>query len=225
MSAPAASPSKGGTTFLWVLGAFAGFAILFSIFQGLFGREGRTDPRAADRSAFRAEVEKAQGPIVAKMGLNEPASRDALFKKAIDTLNGRKVGVSAQLVPGSPTQLKQAAAGAAAPAPAAPGAAPAPAAPGAAPAPAAPATAPAPAAPRVAPAPAAPVIAPTPAAPAAAPAPVAPAAAPTPAATPAPAVPPTPAPAPAAPATTPAPAAPQTPPQPAPASAPAPRAP
>ncbi|HYF36904.1 MAG TPA: hypothetical protein VD994_16525 [Prosthecobacter sp.] len=154
-----ATTSKTGATFLWVLGAFASFAVLFLIIQAFVGERGYVDPRADTRSAQREEVAQAQLGILAKMGLQDSAKREALFASTIKTLEAKKPGVSTQLVPGSPTQLKQAAAAAAAtpaPAPAAPAApgAPAPAVPAApsAPAPAAPA----PAAPSAGPAPATP---------------------------------------------------------------------
>lgn len=125
-----ATTSKTGATFLWVLGAFVIFAVLFIIIQALFGNFKHEDPRAESRQAQREEVAKAQNDIVAKMGLKDPAKKDALFTKAIASLGAKKAGVSTQVVPGSPTQLKQAAAAAAAtpaPAPVTPPAAPAPA--------------------------------------------------------------------------------------------------
>ena len=59
------------------------------------------------------------------MGLKDAAKKAEVFTKALTTLKAKPVAASPQVVPGSPTQLKQAAAPAAAPAPAAPPAAPA----------------------------------------------------------------------------------------------------
>jgi hypothetical protein len=161
-----ATPSKAGATFLWVLAAFASFAVLFYLIQSLFATQGAEDPRIPERLANKEEITKAQNEILNNMGLNDSSKKAAIYTKALESLKAKPEGVSTQLVPGSPTQLRLAAA----PAPAAPApAAEAPAAP--APAAEAPAT-PAPAAPAPAtPAPAPATPAPTPAVPAATPAP------------------------------------------------------
>ncbi len=135
MSQPDPS-KKAGATFVWVLGAFAGFAVLFVLIQSLSDSKAGFDPRAQERSDNTAEILKAQNENIAKLGLNDDAKKKAVFEKTIAELGAKKAGVSTQVVPGSPTQLKQAAASVPAPA------APAPAAPSAA-APASPATAPA----------------------------------------------------------------------------------
>jgi len=147
MSQPDPS-KKAGATFTWVLGAFAGFAVLFVLIQALSDSKQGFDPRAKERSDNTAEILKAQTDNIVKLGLNDPAKKQALFDKSLKTLAAKKQVTSTQVVPGSPTQLKQAAA-APAPAPAAPApGAPAPAAASATPVPAAPAApAPAPAAP------------------------------------------------------------------------------
>lgn len=125
MSFPA-NTSKSGATFLWVLGAFASFAVLFLVIQTLGGRQAEVDPRAPERLANTAEITKAQTELVTKMGLKDAAKKDAIFTKALEVIQSRKPAVSTQVVPGSPTQLKQAAAAAVvAPAPAAAPAAPA----------------------------------------------------------------------------------------------------
>ncbi len=195
---------KAGATFTWVLGAFAGFAVLFIALQAFSDSKQGFDPRAQERSDNTAEILAAQTKSIAALGFNDAEKKQAVFEKTVTELAAKKSGVSTQVVPGSPTQLKQAAASAA-PAPAA-----APAAPGAPPVPAA--VTPAPAAPTPppppAPAPPAPPPVPAPATPAPPPAP-APAPPPVPSfTTPAPPV-PAPAPVPAAPA--PAPAAPVSP--------------
>ena len=121
MSAAATSP-KTGSPFLWVLGAFASFAVLLAFFLNL-AKPGEVDPRAPERLANTAEIVKAQTELVAKMGLNDAAKKGQIFDKTLELLKSRKPAPSTQVVPGSPTQLKQAAAPAA---PAAPAAAPTP---------------------------------------------------------------------------------------------------
>ncbi len=120
-----ANTSKSGTTFLWVLGAFASFAVLFLVIQTLGAKKVEIDPRSPERLANTVEIAKAQTDLIAKMGLNDAAKKDAVYTKALEVLQSRKPAVSTQVVPGSPTQLKQAAAAAPAPAPAATPAAPA----------------------------------------------------------------------------------------------------
>lgn len=115
------SPSKAGATFTWVLGAFASFAVLFWLIQTVFAKPGDRDPRAPERLANRAEIDGAQAELLGKLGLEDPARKAALFDKALTALKARPQGASQQVVPGSPTQLKQAAAEAP---PAAPAAAP-----------------------------------------------------------------------------------------------------
>jgi hypothetical protein len=111
MSAPVI-PSKSGSTFFWVLAAFASFAMLFLIIQTLAAKPGAEDPRAPERIANQAEIFKAQSEIIAKMGLNDATQKSAIFDKALTVLSSRKPTASTQVVPGSPTQIKQAAAAA-----------------------------------------------------------------------------------------------------------------
>ena len=172
--------SSKGATFTFVLGIFAGFAILLAAIQALFGDPTLNDPREEERLKFKDEIAAAQTPLLDAMGLKDKSRTADLLEKTAEVLKAKTPKASTMLVPGSPTQMKQMAA----PPPAAAPAAPAPAS--------KPATAPAPAPATPAPAPATP--APAPATPA--PAPATPAPAP---ATPAPA-PATPAPAPATPA-------------------------
>ena len=115
MSQPEPS-KKAGATFLWVLGAFAGFAVLFSFFQAFADPKLGEDPRAAERLANTAEIAKLQSENSAKLGFDDAAKKQAVFKKALADLGSKKPAVSTQVVPGSPTQLKQAAAAATAPA-------------------------------------------------------------------------------------------------------------
>ncbi len=118
-----ATSSKAGATFLWVLGAFASFAVLFYLIQTVFAKPGAVDPRAPERLANKEEIFKAQAELVSKMGLNDAAKKTAIFNKTLELLKAKPAAVSTQVVPGSPTQLKQAAAPAPAPA-AAPAATP-----------------------------------------------------------------------------------------------------
>lgn len=123
----AASPTKTGATFLWVLGAFTGFAVLLAIFLNV-RKPAEVDPRIPERLANKEEITKAQSENIAKLGFNDAAKKGVAFDKTVELLKTRKAAASTQVVPGSPTQLKQAAAAAA------PAAAPAPAAPAPAPA-------------------------------------------------------------------------------------------
>ena len=125
-------PKKAGATFLWVLGAFAGFAVLFSLIQAGFGTTTLEDPRAADRLAAREEIVAAQEANLTALGLRDESKKRATIQKTLAVLKAKAPAASTAIVPGSPTQLKQqAAAAAAAPAPAE---TPAPAVPAAAPA-------------------------------------------------------------------------------------------
>jgi hypothetical protein len=125
MSQPDPS-KKAGATFTWVLGAFAGFAVLFIFIQSITDSKQGFDPREQERRDNTAEILKAQAENIAKLGLNDEAKKTAVFEKTVAALAAKKTGVSTQVVPGSPTQLKQAAAAAPAPAaPAAPASAPA----------------------------------------------------------------------------------------------------
>jgi hypothetical protein len=119
-------PQKAGATFLWVLGAFAGFAVLFSVLQSTVSTP--EDPRVPERLAAKEEITKLQDANLTAMGLKDAAKKAEVFNKALTALKAKPVGASTQVVPGSPTQLKQAAAAAPPPLlppPAAPPAAPA----------------------------------------------------------------------------------------------------
>jgi hypothetical protein len=111
--------SKNAPGFVWLLGAFAGFAVLAAVLQSLFSAE-RSDPRAAERLANWAEISAAQQANLQKMGLEQGKSSAALAK-GLSLVSALAPAKSNMVVPGSPTQLKQAATAApAAPAPAAP---------------------------------------------------------------------------------------------------------
>jgi hypothetical protein len=100
--------------FVWILAAFAAFGVLTTLLQSRFGNV-ISDPAAAGRLATKEEVLAAQTTMVAKMNLVQGKSSEAL-SKAVDTIKAMKPKTSTMLVPGSPTQLKQAAAAPAAPA-------------------------------------------------------------------------------------------------------------
>ena len=109
---PPAIHSKSGSSFFWVLAAFASFAVLFVIIQTLAAKPGAEDPRAPERIANSAEIMKAQSEIIANMGLNDATRKTSIFDKTLAVLGSRKPSTSTQVVPGSPTQMKQAAASA-----------------------------------------------------------------------------------------------------------------
>ena len=115
----AATSQKSSSQFLWVLGAFAIFAVLLAFFLNLAERA-EEDPRASERLANTAEIVKAQTELIAKMGLTDATKKERVFNETLELLKARKPSPSTQVVPGSPTQLKQAAASVPAAAPAAP---------------------------------------------------------------------------------------------------------
>jgi hypothetical protein len=121
--------SSKGATFTFVLGIFAGFAVLLAALQALFGDPTLNDPREEERLKFKDEITAAQAPLLEKMGLKDKSRTADLLKKTAEALKAKTPKASTMVVPGSPTQLKQAAAVPAAPAPAA---SPAPATPPAA---------------------------------------------------------------------------------------------
>ena len=140
----ASSPQRA-PGIVWLLGALAGFAVVAMLLNGAFGGT-RADPRLEVRTTNRADIEKINNENLTKLGLLKGSSDEALAK-GLAAVKAMAPTTSTVVVPGSPTQLKQAAAAPAlAPAPAADAKKPAaPATPPAAPAtpPAAPAPAPA----------------------------------------------------------------------------------
>lgn len=133
--------SSKGATFTFVLGIFAGFAVLLAAIQALFGDPTLNDPREEERLKFKDEIAAAQAPLLDAMGLKDKSRTTDLLKKTAEVLKAKTPKASTMVVPGSPTQLKQMAAPAPAAAPATPAPAPKPATP---PAPASPPAAPAP---------------------------------------------------------------------------------
>ncbi len=115
-SSETASPKRVG--FFGILLAFTGFAVLLAILQAVGGSEA-SDPRGEERLAARTEIQQAQTQLVEQIGLADEGKTAAIFKKTSATLSQKKPTKSAQVVPGSPTQLKMAAEEAAKVAPAA----------------------------------------------------------------------------------------------------------
>jgi hypothetical protein len=107
-----ANTSKSGASALYLLGAFASFAVLFLVIQKLGAKQAEIDPRAPERTANTLEITKAQNSLIAKLGLNDATKKDVIFTKTLELIQSRKPAASTQVVPGSPTQLKQAAASA-----------------------------------------------------------------------------------------------------------------
>lgn len=107
-----ANTSKSGASALYLLGAFASFAVLFLVIQKLGAKQAEIDPRAPERTANTLEITKAQNALIAKLGLDDATKKDVIFTKTLELIQSRKPAASTQVVPGSPTQLKQAAASA-----------------------------------------------------------------------------------------------------------------
>lgn len=158
-SSTTSNPSRPQSVLMGTLAAFASFAVIAAILQMVAG--GRPeDPTRADRLRKKEDVAKEQGALLEKYGLS--GDPKAVFAKVEPQIKARKVSATTQVVPGSPTALKQAAA----PAPVTPAPSATPPAAPPAPTPAAPASPPATSSPAPAPAPAAPATPPAPGAPA-----------------------------------------------------------
>ena len=118
MSSPTASnPSRALSVFVGTLAAFASFALIASVIQGISGGK-PADPTSKDRIEKRTAAVAEQKALIEKYGLADHA--EAVFEKAVAQIKTRKEGVTTIVVPGTPTALKQAAAAAPAPAPATP---------------------------------------------------------------------------------------------------------
>lgn len=121
MSDSASKPAPG---FLWLLTAFLGFAALAVVLNAIFSGA-RPNPRDEVRAANTAAIKEAQDKNLEKLGLL-PGKSAAALAKGLALVQAAKPTTSTMAVPGSPTQLKQAAQSAA-PAPvSAPTPAPAP---------------------------------------------------------------------------------------------------
>lgn len=118
--------NKPAPGFFWFLAAFLGFAVLAALFTS--GAGSRPNPRDDERKSLADAIKAEQAANLAKMGLEKGKSAERL-NKAAEALKGLPAPAPSQaLVPGSPTQLKQAATAPAA-TPAAPAAPSTPAAP------------------------------------------------------------------------------------------------
>lgn len=121
MSETTSSSNKPAPGFFWFLVAFLGFAVGASLLTKLGGD--RLNPRDAERAAAAAEIKALHEENLAKMGLQKGKSADRLAK-GVEALKALPpAAATTVVVPGSPTQLKQAAAApapAVAPAPATP---------------------------------------------------------------------------------------------------------
>ena len=112
MSDSASKPAPG---FLWLLTAFLGFAALAVVLNAIFSGV-RPNPRDEVRAANTAAIKEAQDKNLEKLGLL-PGKSAAALAKGLALVQSAKPTTSTMAVPGSPTQLKQAAQSAA-PAPA-----------------------------------------------------------------------------------------------------------
>ena len=104
MSDSASKPAPG---FFWLLTAFLGFAALAVVLNALFAGV-RPTPRDEVRAANTATLQEAQNKNLEKLGLL-PGKSAAALAKGLTLVQAAKPSVSAMAVPGSPTQLKQAA--------------------------------------------------------------------------------------------------------------------
>lgn len=111
--------------FFWLLTVFLGFVAVAAVLNALFAGE-RPNPRNDVRAANTAALKEVQDKNLEKLGLL-PGNSDVRLTKGLALVQAAKPSTSTIAVPGSPTQLKQAAQPAApAPAPAAPAQSPAP---------------------------------------------------------------------------------------------------
>lgn len=117
---PSSTTQRGkGASFVFVFAIFAFFAVVLSFLQAWKG-DAPPDARAEARLANTAEIKKAQGDLITRMGLDDHAKAAALFEKTATALKSKAPAASKTVVPGSPTQLKMAPPAAPVPAPAAP---------------------------------------------------------------------------------------------------------
>jgi hypothetical protein len=96
--------------FFWILAVFATFATTAALLNW-FGEQERPNPRDAERAALAAEIKKGHQDSLKQMGLVSGNSTGTLAA-VLPKLQAMTPSKSAMLVPGSPTQLKQAAAAA-----------------------------------------------------------------------------------------------------------------
>lgn len=101
------SVSKPAPGFFWLLTAFLGFAALAMVLNALFVGE-RPNPRDAVRAENTAVLKEAQNKNLERLGL-VPGKSAATLAKGLALVQAAKPVTSTMVVPGSPTQLKQAA--------------------------------------------------------------------------------------------------------------------
>lgn len=99
-----------------VLAAFASFAVIAAILQGVAGGK-PTDPLTPERLKKKADVAAEQDALIEKYGLKKNAAD--VINSAVTQIKTRKVETTMVVVTGSPTAIKQASA-VPAPTPAAP---------------------------------------------------------------------------------------------------------
>jgi hypothetical protein len=116
------STPKPAPGFLWFVAVFLGFGILAALLTA--GSGPRSNPRDTVRATEAGAVREEQNANLAKMGLEKGKSKERLAKAVEDLKALPAPAPSKQVVPGSATQMKQAASApaqaAAAPATAAP---------------------------------------------------------------------------------------------------------
>lgn len=122
-STTASNPSRALSAVAGTLTAFASFAVIASLIQGIWGGK-PADATSKDRIEKRSAAVADQKALLDKYGLTEHSAE--VFEKAATQIKARKESATTFVVPGTPTALKQAAT---APAPAAPAAPAQPAAP------------------------------------------------------------------------------------------------
>lgn len=126
------STSRPLSIFVGILAAFASFALIAALLQGLAGGK-PADPSENERLKKKADVAAEQNAMIEKYGLKSNA--EAVIANAVTQISSRKLETTTTVVPGSPTAIKQAAA-VPTPSPAAPTPVPPPPAPTTSPAPA-----------------------------------------------------------------------------------------
>lgn len=102
----AAIVTKPSTPFFWVFGAFISFAVLLAVLLNL-ADPASTDPKESERLANKDEIMKSQAEVMDKLRINQVGKREEVIKRALEYLASKKPVASLQVVPGSPTQLKQ----------------------------------------------------------------------------------------------------------------------
>lgn len=101
------SQSSALSIFVGILAAFAFFAVITALVQHYTGGKA-TDPGVAVRLQNKMDVAKEQDALIEKYGLK--GNSTGVFEKTQGLIMNRKVTVTTQVVPGTPTALKQAAA-------------------------------------------------------------------------------------------------------------------